>query len=132
MSMKKLPSVANSTIIIFAVGVCTRVAASIYILTTFYRPEMLFIGNEPSHGVGIARAPDSRRRRVELVARLPSIFGRAREEFGLYGAGGRNDFPSPRQQRDNHKRKRRHIADRQGEYRYGIEDLGREQGPEHK
>jgi len=47
--MTKSQRVANSPVVIFAAAACTRLAASIYILTKSYSPQRLFIGNEPSH-----------------------------------------------------------------------------------
>jgi 4-amino-4-deoxy-L-arabinose transferase-like glycosyltransferase len=48
-SMKGARRIANSPLVIFLAAVCTRLAATLYMLKKGFAAEMLFVGNEPSH-----------------------------------------------------------------------------------
>ncbi len=46
--MKKLQRVVDRPAVIFAAAIATRLGASVYILTRFFNPQRLFVGNESS------------------------------------------------------------------------------------
>jgi 4-amino-4-deoxy-L-arabinose transferase-like glycosyltransferase len=47
--MKGARQIADSPLFIFLAAACTRLAAALYILKKRFPPEILFVGNEPSH-----------------------------------------------------------------------------------